>query len=114
MSNQSPPLVNAVLPEDLYIDILPDFIREIDEMINQINQTFENRNEPDLKAAAHKIFGSALSYGAGELARLSQAIEKLDGLKNIEDEGLIELLNDEWLNVLRFCEHRYGIKQNGQ
>lgn len=113
MNNRSCPISNAVLPEDLFVELLPVFLEEISAMMEQINAAMEKDDLRNVKIHAHKIYGSALSFGASYVAEASHAIELVHKVADIYRDQLMEKLNKEWVCVKDYCIKDLGVAFHG-
>jgi len=56
--------INTELSEKSFLELVPDFILEIEEDLTSLLDYFHDKNLMEVRLTAHKIKGTASSYGA--------------------------------------------------
>lgn len=95
--------------EELYLEVLGDFVDDADMDISEITEKFEEKNWPDYIVLVHALKSVCATIGALELSERAKKHEfagKEDRISEIEEdfEGLIKLYRDTVTEIKKMLE----------
>lgn len=92
-------LMDKILDDkDLYKQLMSQSLKEFDKDVNELLEKVKTSDQEKIKAAAHRLKGSAFNMEFTRLGSLARVVEQ-----NAADPGLLksesEKLQSEWLNL---------------
>ena len=88
--------------------ILQNFLsllqKELPKSLHELEQRFAEKDLKGIKDASHKLKGTGLSAGLGELTGIASKLNRLDAFGQAHIGGLIEALRNEIAIILPLIE----------